>query len=299
MYFGFSSLLIAVVLLGIGDSVEWLIVSRLLQGFSAAGVLWFVISPFQPLTIGTAVTYTVGLALIADTVDPRDIGRCMGFALSSMSFGILVGPLLGGFVFAKAGYYAVIAMMAGLVLLDMCLPFGFVEKRTARKWLETVSNEADEDTGLLSDAPTSSEAASEFQGQPPISKHKSNYMGALLKSPQILAALWGVIVQLIILTSFDAVLTVFLEETFEWSSLEVGLAFLCLALPLTMLGPVAGTISDRYGPRWPAIIGCLLTAPPLILMQLITHPSTSQTAALILLLISTGKLQCKILTLYS
>ena len=162
-----------------------------------------------------------------------------------------------------------------------------------------MTNEVDEVTGLLSQAPTSSESASAYQTQSSISKNKSDYMRALLRSPQILAALWGVIVQLIILTSFDAVLTVFLEETFVWSSLEVGLAFLCLALPLTILGPVAGAISDRYGPRWPAIIGCILTAPPLILMQLINHPSTSQTAALILLLIMTGKLQCILFILVS
>lgn len=214
----------------------------------------------------------------------------MGFALSSMSFGVLVGPLLGGIVFAKAGYYAVIAVMAGLVLVDICLPFGFVEKRVAKKRLEAIANKVDERTTLLPKTPVAPRHAPSHQIKPQKQNKRSNHMKTLLKSPQILAALWGVAVQVTIVASFDAVLTVFLEDTFGWSSLDVGLAFLALALPVTILGPVAGTISDHIGPRWPAVMGCLLTAPPLVLMQLITHPGASQTAALIVQLILIGKL---------
>jgi MFS family permease len=237
----------------------------------------------------SAVTYTVGLALVADTVDPKDIGRCMGFALSGMSFGVLVGPLLGGIVFAKVGYYAVIAMMIGLILVDICLPFGFVEKRVAREWLEARAHKVDERTRLLEESPVSPEPALGYHTQSQTLDKDNSHLRTLLKCPQILAALWGVIVQLTILASFDAVLTVFLEETFGWNSLGVGLAFLALALPVTLLGPVAGTISDHIGPRWPAVMGCLLTAPPLVLLQLIAHPGTSQTVALVVLLVLIGK----------
>jgi MFS family permease len=39
LYFGFTSLLVAVILLAVGDNVKWMIVSRVLQGLSAAGML--------------------------------------------------------------------------------------------------------------------------------------------------------------------------------------------------------------------------------------------------------------------
>jgi MFS family permease len=39
LYFGFISLLVAVIILAVGDDVKWLIVSRVLQGLSAAGML--------------------------------------------------------------------------------------------------------------------------------------------------------------------------------------------------------------------------------------------------------------------
>ena len=213
----------------------------------------------------------------------------MGFALSAMSFGLLIGPLLGGIVFAKSGYYAVISMMVGLILIDICLPFGFVEKRVAEEWWEARTHKVDEHTKLLGETPVASETALGHHTQSQTPDKNNSQLRTLLKSPQILAALWGVIVQLTILASFDAVLSVFLEETFGWSSLGVGLTFLALALPVTLLGPLAGTISDHIGPRWPAVMGCLLAAPPLVLLQLVTHSDTSQTAVLVVLLVLTGR----------
>jgi MFS family permease len=245
----------------------------------------------------SAVTYTVGLALVADTVDAKDIGRCMGFALSGMSFGVLIGPLLGGIVFAKSGYSAVISMMVGLILIDICLPFGFVEKRVAEEWWEARTHKVDETTRLLGEGPVASEIALGHHTQSQMPDKTNSQLRTLLKSPQILAALWGVIVQLTILASFDAVLSVFLEETFDWSSLDVGLAFLALALPVTLLGPLAGTISDHIGPRWPAVMGCLLATPPLVLLQLVTHPDTTQTTVLVVLLVLIGRLLISITSL--
>jgi Na+/melibiose symporter-like transporter len=213
----------------------------------------------------------------------------MGFALSGMSFGVLIGPLLGGIVYARAGYYAVIAMMVGLILVDICLPFVFVEKRVAEEWWETRAHKVDEHTRILGETPVASATTLGHHTESQMLNKTNSQLRTLLKSPQILAALWGVIVQLTILASFDAVLSVFLEETFGWSSLGVGLTFLALALPVTLLGPLAGTISDHIGPRWPAVMGCLLAAPPLVLLQFVTHPDASQTAELVVLLVSIGK----------
>jgi MFS family permease len=222
----------------------------------------------------------------------------MGFALSGMSFGVLIGPLLGGIVFAKSGYSAVISMMVGLILIDICLPFGFVEKRVAEEWWEARTHKVDETTRLLGEGPVASEIALGHHTQSQMQDKTNSQLRTLLKSPQILAALWGVIVQLTILASFDAVLSVFLEETFDWSSLDVGLAFLALALPVTLLGPLAGTISDHIGPRWPAVMGCLLATPPLVLLQLVTHPATTQTTVLVVLLVLIGRLLISITSLY-
>ncbi|CAK3756241.1 MFS-type transporter [Lecanosticta acicola] len=115
------------VMLCVGNSIAVFAVGRILQGASAA------------------VVWVVGLALLVDTVGPEEIGIAMGYIGLSMSMAILLAPLLAGVVFANAGYYAVFAMVFGLIIVDIILRFAMIEQKYARKWLsEEPSLEQDE-----------------------------------------------------------------------------------------------------------------------------------------------------------
>ncbi|KAK0832035.1 hypothetical protein LTR73_002322 [Friedmanniomyces endolithicus] len=105
------------VMLCIGSSIAVLAAGRVLQGFSAA------------------VVWVVGLALMVDTVGPEAVGQAMGYVGLSMSLAILLAPLLGGVVFAAAGYYAVFAMAFGLIVVDIVLRVFMVERKVAARWL--------------------------------------------------------------------------------------------------------------------------------------------------------------------
>lgn len=61
-----------------------------------------------------------------------------------MSVAILVAPLLGGVVYAKAGYYAVYYMAFGLIGLDIILRLLLIEKKIARQWIEDPNTEDEE-----------------------------------------------------------------------------------------------------------------------------------------------------------
>jgi len=84
--------------------------------------------------ISAAIVWTVGLALLADTVGHDTIGQSMGFVTMSMSVAVLVAPLLGGVVYARAGYFAVFYMAFGLIALDVILRTMLVEKKIAKQW---------------------------------------------------------------------------------------------------------------------------------------------------------------------
>lgn len=75
-------------MLCVGNSIAILVVGRLLQGMSGA------------------VVWVVGLALLVDTVGRERVGESMGVVSVALSLGMFLGPLLGGIVYDKGGYYA-------------------------------------------------------------------------------------------------------------------------------------------------------------------------------------------------
>ena len=73
----------------LGQSKSVLFVGRLVQGASSATV------------------HTVGTAILADTVGQEGVGPAMGFIGMSIALGVLIGPVVGGFLYHNYGYLAV------------------------------------------------------------------------------------------------------------------------------------------------------------------------------------------------
>lgn len=95
----------------IGGSIAIFVVARLLQGISAA------------------VVWVAGFALLADTVAQNQLGQYMGYLSLSMSLGYLIGPVLGGVVYQRAGYNAVFTMCYALIVLDLLCRILLIEKK--------------------------------------------------------------------------------------------------------------------------------------------------------------------------
>lgn len=101
-----------------------------------------------------SVIYTVGLALIADTVPAEEVGSWyatgtsliepsfsdlasrMGFVFSGMNGGALMAPFVAGAIYDHAGYYAIWGVVLGVIAFDFVLRLVMIEKTTARKWLK-------------------------------------------------------------------------------------------------------------------------------------------------------------------
>lgn len=302
----------ATLLFGIAKAAWLLVISRLLQGLSAA------------------IVYTVGLALLVDTVGRENIGQWMGTALSSSSFGLIMSPLLGGIVYHKAGYEAVFGMALGLITIDIGMRMLMIEKRVAERYLSkapipgiTVESRgystftegerhergghdaiATDEESAISGRPSSDAVANSIpdcdehswlingRGQVNNTKPKPR-MGlppivTLLSSPRLLAALYCIFVNVSILATFDGVLALFVKTTFHWNSLNAGLIFLCIAVP-ALGGPLVGILSDRFGPRWITVSGCALTTVPLILMRFVENDSIEHIILLCGLLFLCGR----------
>lgn len=290
------------IFLCLATNIAMLLAGRVLQGLSAA------------------LTWTVGLALVVDTVDSKHIGRAMGWIGMATSIGILIAPLLGGVVYGRGGYYSVFAMCFGLLAVDIVLRLSIIEVKEARKWLP-----ADEDHPWTTEAAATlqpvqnvdqgnTQVADEIRSdnlsavergttnpRPPataIPANKTHTSGggpfaaikpllSLLQKPRLLAALWGTLVHSIIQTSFDSTLPLLVESMFHWDSVGAGLVFLPLVLP-SFLGPVIGILGDRYGPKWLATGGFLFGTPFLVCLRFVAENNIQDKVMLCGLLVGVG-----------
>lgn len=227
------------------------------------------------------------------------IGQAMGFTAAASSVGSLAGPLLGGVVYAQAGYYPVFAMCFALIGLDIFLRLIMIEKRVAEQWpgssasLSQDTNEknvqlANRDSAQIhSDTTPSPEYSAPESVQSLPKKRRLPPVVTLLAIPRVLVSLLACFVQANTLGSLDAVLPLFVKDTFGWNSTGAGLIFLALGIPI-LFSPLSGIVSDKFGARTITTTGLLGALPFWVCMRFVTHDSIGQKVLLSALLFGVG-----------
>ncbi|KAK7941152.1 MFS transporter-like protein [Apiospora aurea] len=300
---GLIALAASTLLLCFSHSIGLLVLGRLLQGVAAA------------------IVWSVGCALLVDTLDTA-VGVAMGYVGIAMSIGLIVAPVVGGAVYHAAGYYAVYYIAFGVVALDILLRLFMIEKKVARQWIkeETPASATGSDRDIEHQAPTAGNAGvqplntqvgapvhregnqekeAEEGGQnpeapshtaataPSTKRSKLRPVLVLIKSPRLLAALYGLFAEAGIMMGFDAVLALFVKETFGWNSTAAGLMFLSIFLP-GFIAPGVGWLADRYGAKWPSFGGFAASVPLLVCLRFVTEDTIGHKVMLCVLLAALG-----------
>jgi MFS family permease len=229
--------------------VVWLIVlGRILQG-AAAAVVW-----------------TVGTALLVDTVGEEKIGETLGWVSSSMGIGFFLAPLLGGIVYEKVGYFSVYYMAFALIVVDIILRLALIEKKIALQWAvhETPTLERPVSGSRTTDLTDEEKISGCDQNavtclQPTVGRNSLNGndvsnenhssedkkskwppIVTLLTSGRLLTALWGCVVQGSLMTAFDSVLPLFVQRVFGVS----------VHLSLTPRSTITFRLSEPFKPQF-------------------------------------------------
>ncbi|PLB51161.1 MFS amine transporter [Aspergillus steynii IBT 23096] len=284
---GLAALGGSTVMFWIASTLTALVIARALQGLSAA------------------VVWTVGMALVVDTVGKDQVGAAMGYVSMAMTVGTVFGPFIGGIMLSRLGYHAVFVMAIGLVVLDILLRLFMIEQKTASKWAQPGVNETE---SLLDAAPgdgihygtarsVSSDQSSEDCtqllvdniGESASSGRVSSMpvMVRLICSRRVLVALGATVVEAMMYSSFDTVLPLYVMRTFKWGPMLIGFCFLPLFAP-SFSSPQVGAAVDRCGPRLIAFLGFSLGCPVFLLLRLITENTAHDQILLYIFLFIAG-----------
>lgn len=258
---GLVALTLATILLFVGKSIAALIVARILQGTSAA------------------VVWTIGMALVMDTVGSENLGVTVGSIFSFISVGELLAPVVGGIVYKKAGPNAVLGLGLGLLVVDFAMRLLVIEKKVAARYglvdppldhsSDTETGQDDEDANEESPLVGKKDDLEDWK----IPKGQPNWVKVLpviycLRNPRLLCAQLVAFTQAVLFGVFEATIPTEAQDLFGFDSLKAGVMFVPLVLPYLLLGPLAGKAVDKYGVKPACVIGFSFQAIPLTLLRI-------------------------------
>jgi EmrB/QacA subfamily drug resistance transporter len=238
---------------GFAPDATALVVSRIVQG------------------VGAALMMPATLSIITNAFPASERGKAMGMWAGVSALALAVGPVLGGFltehVSWRAIFYLNIPVAAGAVTAAL---FAVRESRDTSVGREVdYAGVAALTVGLTAMILALVEGNSWGWGSPEI---LALIAGAVLglgafvtierrvKVPMVDFSLLSdrnflgsVVVALIVSFSMLGVfffLALYMQDILRYSPLEAGVRFLPSTLMIVGVAPVAGRLSDRFGPRW-------------------------------------------------
>ncbi|KAF5016006.1 hypothetical protein F66182_12453, partial [Fusarium sp. NRRL 66182] len=263
----------ATIMFWLARSPATMIIARSLQGLAEAAM------------------WTIGNALVVDTMRKDQLGVAMGYVSMSMNIGTMAGPALGGILLDRAGYDSVFMVALALIGVDVVLRLLMIEPTTKP---HGKSVEGETEPLLRNESPTDYQTRGLDQSQPDIegSLHPNTPsrippIVRLAMSGQLLVLLIASIVDAAIWTTFETTVPVFVIQNFKWESFEIGMCFLVLTLP-SIISPIIGSIIDRFGPRIVSVSSFSSLVPIFILFQFVTDDSLQSRILFISLLIGAG-----------
>ena len=270
-----------------------LLIARLMQGLSGAAIACF------------------GQTLLLRKVGHQRIGKAMGYTGTAMSVGLVLGPVIGGGLYEIGGSQCVFLVPTGLVVAEIVLRTLIIEGKTQSSHhmsdaeTQQGSNGIPEGPAFDNDHTPCAKKGQDTtylrpdprETQPLLqdgeTKPNDHPLWIILSSSRFLVALMGSFVLNVLANGFDAILPAYCLDEFDLMSYEVSFFFLLIGVPM-FLSPIAGHLSDKFGPQWPISGGVFLLIPNLFLLRFITeevdHPYLA--LGIVLALIGVAFSQC-------
>lgn len=249
------------VLCGLAPGVYWLIGFRLLQ------------------SIGAAMTVALGVAIVTEGWPPEERGKAIGISGGVISLGIVIGPALGGLIISVLNWRWIffVNLPLGLLALFLVLryvpplrpsgrrePFDFLGaglmglSLLALTLALTVGQRLGfTDRRIVALFVLSVAAAVAFV----LVEQRVSYPMvdlSLFRNPQFGLNLVTGALTFVAITAVTFLLPFYLQLVLGLPVAQVGLLIAIVPLVLAVLGPLSGSLSDRFGTRPVSVVGLVL-----------------------------------------
>ena len=268
--------------------------------FALATTIWSLLAARVLEGLSTSIVMTVGYTLLAEAVGMEHLGKATGYTSLALTFGLLIGPVIGGVLYEYCGYFQVFLPAFGLIIMEAILRLMVIEKEKPntleppsiasppllsprKKHLRTTAAPTN---GMDVPTPSIVMESDLLIHQEAVPWPASVYT-ILLSSPHFVVALAAQFTLNSIANGFDSTLTPYIQETFGMRATHAAALFLSCAVPM-FLAPLSGWLTDRYGPRLPVVCGLVLAIPSLVLLSLVSEGTTMPFLKLALLLACVG-----------
>jgi EmrB/QacA subfamily drug resistance transporter len=268
----------AAVFAGLSNSIMLLILTKVVQG------------------VGAAMTQGTGMAIVTSVFHADERGKGIGTHMSIVGAGGMAGPVLGGLIVGSLGWrwvffinipLGLVAMAGALLIMDRRI--FFQEKRGTRyDWLGAAMSTGALVTFLM----LMTNGHRVGWGSPPIVAAMLAFAGFMatfvwweLRTPAPMLDLrlfrrrvfaLGVLASFLSFlgtSSLRFLMPFYLQGVMGLRPSQVGLAMLPTAVTMTVMGPLAGRLSDRYGWRPFNVAGLTLAAIGLYTISRVTATS--------------------------
>ncbi len=287
---GFVIFTISSALCGLAWSINALIGFRVLQA------------------IGAAMIQGVSAALLVEAFPSSQRGQALGYIGTAVAAGILTGPILGGVLIGTVGWQAIfyVNIPIGIAAIALALHALPADRTRAAQQFDLAG------AGLLGIglllvllALTEGQVWGFDDWRTLIALSAGGVLLAgfmwweyraaapmidlrLFRAPAFSFSLLAAFL-IFLAGAFNFLLIpYYLQKALGFSPQTTGLTLIASPLVLSLVSPVSGRLSDRFGARWLGIIGLALTTAALLSMATLTTESTQMDVVLRLMLIGAG-----------